>query len=380
MSGWLRRNAIIASVAVAVPLLLVFGELAPAAAQQAQPSAAKSGAAPPIWFSTEDEYIRAASGRFPPNDYTRLFDENSAAEWPATLSHLSGFFLGANVVAPSKGDQELSRILSFLKLHRVSVTLNAGMVEPDPATGCGGGEGYSYNLNTPHPASTSKRYITLAANHIKRLGGTVVYLSMDEPLYRGHLLAKLGRPVNRPDAPMRIGCQYPIDVLAQKILPNIQLIKAEFPNVLIGETINLNREFVTHLSNREYEREVEKWALAYKAATGEPMAFSLVDIGEDQSQWATELPKLAAFYRSLGTSFGILYTAPGNIPDNDTWVRAVEDQFRFVEGSLGIHPDFVCFASWVKYPLEVLPEDRPGTFANLIRDYLRFHGVRNEGR
>jgi len=72
---------------------------------------------------------------------------------------------------------------------------------------------------------------------------------------------------------------------------------------------------------------------------------------------------------------GILYTAPGTIHDNDSWVRFVEHDYEYLEGRLGTRPDFVAFASWVKYPLYNLPESEPGSFTHLIRDYLQFKGV-----
>jgi hypothetical protein len=358
---------------VVITSLVLFWNAAHAQDEGAPALASQPNAVPPIWFFPEDEYARAAAG-FPVNDYRDLFVANSAALWSKTLAHLSAFGLGGNVAAPSRGDEELSRILTFLREHGLPVILNAGMVEPDPTTGCGGGEGYSYNLNAPRPVSTSNRGIVVLANHIKRLGGVVDYISMDEPLYRGHLLAWLGKPAGKPDAPTRTGCRYPIDMLAQKVQPSIQLIRSIFPDVKIGETINLNKPAVTHLSNEDYIERMEQWASAYRAATREPMAFSLIDIGQDRTQWQI-LPKLSAFYHSQGTALGILYTAPGTILEDDTWVQTVVNTYKYVEGTLGARPDFVAFASWVRCPQYNLPESKPGSFTNLILDYLAFRGV-----
>ena len=79
--------------------------------------------------------------------------------------------------------------------------------------------------------------------------------------------------------------------------------------------------------------------------------------------------------------FGIIYNADdrtsGHWFDADSvsnsdigWVRNAVSHYTNRSG-LGVHPDHAVFVTWVRYPTRMMPETQPGTFANLIFQYIQ---------
>ena len=40
---------------------------------------------------------------------------------------------------------------------------------------------------------------------------------------------------------------------------------------------------------------------------------------------------------------------------------------------MGVHPDQAVLESWVRYPTKTLPENAPGTFTNVVLQYIQQH-------
>jgi hypothetical protein len=68
---------------------------------------------------------------------------------------------------------------------------------------------------------------------------------------------------------------------------------------------------------------------------------------------------------------------PNSNPNSDIGsVRSAVSHYTKVETGLGIHPDHAMLATWVRYPTRMLPKAEPGTFTNLVYQYIQ----RNEKR
>ncbi|HYM00434.1 MAG TPA: carboxypeptidase-like regulatory domain-containing protein, partial [Blastocatellia bacterium] len=184
-----------------------------------------------------------------------------------------------------------------------------------------------------------------------RNGGDLRYIAMDEPFYYGHAH-------KAPDS-----CYDSAAAIAQRIAENAKLVRRVFPLVQIGDI-----EVVT--ASRPWVDELAEWTDAYRKAMGEPLAFLHVDVAWSQPAM-DNLKPLAKVLSERNIPFGIIYNADGNVTSDQEFVQSAIDHFTEIESALGAHPNQAIFQTWVPYPSHMLPEDRPGTLANLALQYLR---------
>src|SRR5579862_8964387 len=148
-----------------------------------------------IWFSPQ-------SGIDAVPDYMELFKPD--APWASAASKVSVLSVSATFVM-HRSDSELRQMFADLARRHIKFGLAMSPLEARPsaeAPQCGTGvEGFS----APPEA-------LMLARKVKRLGGTVDYYTMDEPLYFGHFYtadAKQGL------AGKRSGCHLSIEDIAQ---------------------------------------------------------------------------------------------------------------------------------------------------------------------
>ncbi len=184
---------------------------------------------------------------------------------------------------------------------------------------------------------------------IQRNGGELRYIVMDEPYYFGHTDAS--------------GCHQSAADLAANVAQSVATARRIFQNVVLGDVEVLN-------ASRSLTQEIVTWADAYRAATGEKLAFMFTDI-----QWSElamrNLQPLSTELRNRGIPLGIVYDADGDVQTDEAWGRSTESHIAEIEGPLGIHPDIVSFDSWTAHPRRYLPENEPWTFTNVALRYFR---------
>jgi hypothetical protein len=71
---------------------------------------------------------------------------------------------------------------------------------------------------------------------------------------------------------------------------------------------------------------------------------------------------------------GIIYDADRFSNNSDeNWSRNIVAHFAKVESELGVHPDHAVIETWVRVPTRMLPENMPGTFTNVVLQYIQRH-------
>jgi hypothetical protein len=184
---------------------------------------------------------------------------------------------------------------------------------------------------------------------IRRNGGDLRYIAMDEPLFYGH---------RDPG-----GCHLSAADLAQQVAKSVASMRRIFPQLQIGDIEVLNADL-------QWTEELAQWANAYRAAVGEPLAFLHADV--DWSELAMRnLVPLAAELKQLHIPFGIIYNADASVTSTLEWTQSAERHFVEIESVLNVHPDAVIFQTWTTYPTSVMPESQPGTLMNVALQYLQ---------
>ena len=142
-------------------------------------------------------------------------------------------------------------------------------------------------------------------------------------------------------------------------------MRAVFPQIRAGDT-----EPVGASPGDSQIEDYGRWADAFRAVTGEPLAFSQVDI-QWKEAWEIPLEKFAAILRDRKVPLGIIYNGNDDDTSDEAWVAHAEEHYRAVESGYRIVPYQVVFQSWRAHPSHLFPETDPGTFTYLLKRYLQ---------
>ena len=116
---------------------------------------------------------------------------------------------------------------------------------------------------------------------MKRLGGSLAYVAMDEPLWFGRYATKKG------------ACQWEIGKIASVVAGEVAQLRMVFPDVKIGDI-----EPIGDLAP-SWTEDIAEWTNAYRTATGSSLAFLHADI-QWETNWQPAMLATARFARSAG--------------------------------------------------------------------------------
>ena len=256
-------------------------------------------------------------------DYAELFTE--PGNWSLTRSKVDVFkFHVQNVLdVPCDicGDNTLQKFVqagAFDKLTEwgMPIAVDVGAVKE---WGCSGDDGF--------------RVAKEAVENIRNNGGEVAILVMDEPYLGGQLTAN------------NITCGHTMEQSADATAHFINLVKAEYPNILVGLT-----EPYPYFSTDE----LTQWVEALEAR-GTPPAFFHLDVnmlegGRRLENWrvTSDLQALDQFSRENGIPFGVIFTSntKWNAKSNREYYDASMAWIRLVNDAIG-KPQHAIFNSWI---------------------------------
>jgi hypothetical protein len=272
------------------------------------------------------------------NHYPELL--NSAAPWPEAAKRVKVFKI-SNQFAVFASDAEFAAFIEGTKRLHLKIAMEGLMLTGTER--CGHQvEGYS------GPGA-----ILRAAQRIKKAGGTLSYIAMDSVLIFGHAYAG-------PKA-----CRDSIHSLAQQVAEKVTQAKSIFPGIQVGDIEPIGNPRAGWL------QDIEAWTKAYRAATGEPLAFFDFDVDWNNPHWPQELQAGVKLISSLGIPIAVTYNGSKRETSSREWVSKAVEHFRRVEGGLNIHPRYAVIQSWNRYPERMVPETDPETLSYAVREYSR---------
>jgi hypothetical protein len=268
-------------------------------------------------------------------DFMDLFDVG--APWEQAADAVQVFKLYGEWVAYNASDDELRQVVADLRRRGMALAVEAGPLEANDT--CGQGvEGFA-----------GKAEGQLIADRIKAAGGRIDLIALDEPYFFAHVY----------DGPH--ACHWPASEIAAGVDAYIQLMRSEFPRVIIGDT----EPFPTPTSPEEYR----DWLLAFRATASYDLAFLHMDLDWSRSAWPEQALQMEGYGRELGIPIGIIYTGNAANSDDAAWIAIAGERIRRHQFADGGQPDHILFQSWVDHPDFVLPEADPTTFTGLIYTY-----------
>ncbi len=284
---------------------------------------------PQIWFGP-----RPAT-----SDYAALFAPN--APWPQVAGRTQVFsnFYPLRV-GYNPRDAELRQRIDALKARQIRIALDWYALVSEG--GCGvdvNGFGDGADLLLP------------LLRRIRSLGGTVSYISINEPFSGGVLWDGPG------------ACHWSVATVARKVAAEVKRVRAEFPGIQIG--------LIEGYNGPPWIEYVKQWVTAYEAAVGTRLPFLHLDTDYTVTGWADGAGQIQEWVRARGTRFGVYYTTwPPPVTDAE-WFAGASASVRAFEIDGAGPPDDAIFQVWTEKPSRVLPETGAKSLTRLMADYMR---------
>ncbi|MFP5248427.1 MAG: hypothetical protein ACLGP3_01210 [Acidobacteriota bacterium] len=271
------------------------------------------------------------------SDYMNLFRRD--APWSRAATHVRVFKTLTQFLTFAS-DEQLRQMFADLRQRQIALAVEALM--QTGTGGCGWGvEGYS--------APNAMESLAL---RVKRLGGVLNYVAMDEPLWFGHRYSG-------PHA-----CRSSIAAVANDVARKAAAIRRVFPNVQVGDI----EPYAVPGQPGDWLDEIAQWIAIYRAATGENLAFLDTDM-DWHVNWRPQLAALVPVLKATGIKFGIIYNGDAGDTTGLTWTRHAEEHFVAVESDPTLVPDQAILQTWMRHPSRNLPESQPGTMTWLVNRY-----------
>jgi hypothetical protein len=304
-------------------------------------NAAQPSRSPEIWL-----FLRGSESAPKNVDWKEGWDRLSDrdAELTRTLRQVQVMAISHNVP-----DDLLAKAITILKRKHIRLAMEVLAQSWVNQPLCGKGvESYT------DPPGNAK-----IAARIKAAGGTLAYITMDEPLWFGHYYSG-------PNA-----CRSPIDNVADRAAAIVAEYRKVFPAVVVGDT----EPFPALTKQADWQEVYRAWLGAFHRATGEEIAFINMDINwpEDNGHWTDSVKAAVNFFHGERLPFGIIYNAsiPGSSFSEQQWLDSAADNIILIEERLGIHPEKALFESWDKFPTHTFSSRNMLGEDYLVEAYLR---------
>ncbi|MBV8919849.1 hypothetical protein [Bradyrhizobium sp.] len=313
-------------------------------------AAGPSAPTPQIWFS-----MGALTSPAGHQSWDTLF-YNPDAPWPEFMNHLH--VVGILTQALLKiSDEDLAKVVVRLKQKHVALgieMLAQAYTLPgiDAPPHCGEGVEGHYA-----PFATA----ALAAK-LKRAGATLDYIAMDEPLWFGHYYNG------------KLACHSSIENVAERVAANLREYQKVFPHVIIGD----GEPFPSITDQPHWQDDYKEWLRFFQVKTGQPLAYTFVDINWGVTHWPASLQAMRDFAHQVHLPLGTIYNdaPPRAAMSNQDWLDDAVRNFTHIERTLRVSPDWLAFSSWEKYPGHALTDSYGVGEDYLVKQYLQLHGVK----
>lgn len=295
-------------------------------------------------------------------DFLELFQDDSSwalkiDQWRNAARHIRVVKFSTQFYQ-AVPDADLARIVRNLRQQNIALGLESlaqNWYKEIPE--CGHGvEGYS-------DPGAAKRIV----DKLKRAGGALGFVAMDEPLWFGHYY----RGKN--------ACNSSIDNVAKRAAVIIGIYTTAFPKVIVGDI----EPFPALSSEPNWAADWDVWVKAFRQATGRDLAFLHMDFDwgapsinmrtdpqvPDPLAIAQLAKTVASVVRANGLQVGMIYNGREAAATSEIWMQQARSHIEFVESS-GIEPEHISFDSWVKYPIRALPETDSSALSSLVLHYF----------
>jgi len=289
---------------------------------------------PEIWLAPLSNVTNDGIGAA---DFMDLVTNEPA--WKGVESHIRVFKLYPFFVGRAS-DDALGAIIVEMQRHGIAIALEARALSRIRGCAMTRGDGGEVTMRL--------------LRRIKKLGGEVTYLAMDEPLK--HALTG------------DVHCRATFGEMAEDVADRVKEFRTVYPRLKVGdiEPIGAWPNAPMLLAN------TVAWIKAYAIAVGEPLAFFHADVGWS-TEWLKPCTDLQQELLYLHIPFGMIYSGNDLAPSATTWAEEAKSHFRVFEAAGHRPPDTAIFQTWRRFPDKVLPETDSITLTGITAAYISDH-------
>ena len=295
-------------------------------------------------------------------DFMQLF--SAGAPWGRAASHTKVFKLYGSFVGPATQGQ-IDTIVADLNRRGIAIALEVGVIDvdfKDPVPSCGG-LGLVEGYGTPAQAMN-------ICQKIKKAGGVIRFLCMDEPMFYGHYFT--GKPGGGQP-----GCHSSVGDIVSLSVPTLNTYVQEFGDIVIGDT-----EPTEIAAFTGWQNDLTDWVTDFRTAMGRPLAFIHLDIPWANGAPSKEPDDALAFYRYATTlktehllgKIGIIMNGTPLDTTDNAWMQDARKHLLELEVTYALHPDQVIFQSWMPHPTHAMPDSDPNALTSIVDFYVDHAG------
>lgn len=285
--------------------------------------AAVAGGAPEIWLSGVSPGVRQKMFQETDSDYFELFKPDAA--WSRSAQHVKVFLINGGLLL-RQSDDEVKAVFADLKRRHIALAIEMGLAtarqDSSGHQACGAGvEG----MTTPNATR-------VIAERIRKNGGELRYIAMDEPLFYGYHFSGTN------------ACHFTMNELAAAIAPNVAVLRELFPSVEIGDV-----EPIGAANNvpPAWVDEIAQWAQTYQQVVGQKLSFFHADVVWN-TPWQQQLGVVKRVAHERGLKFGVIYDGggTGKQESDELWTQEAVQRFHAIEANPAMIPAHAIFQSW----------------------------------
>jgi len=309
----------------------------------------RPAAAAAIWMGAIEPARRSQmleqQGLRGPSDYMDLFRPD--APWASAASGLKALKI-TTAFGLQSTDDDFQRLIDDLKRRHIALAVELGVLVGSAR--CGRTfEGY----RAPND-------VEALAKRVRKFGGQLDYVAMDEPVWQGHTAKGGGRSALRAGIAGAVRCQDPVASLVEQIAPKVAILHEIFPNVRVGQIDVINA------TSPEQIDAMLLFADLYRKKTGMPLAFLHADISW-QTNWRPLLQRLAQGLHQRGIRIGVVCNGDRADQRNEEWINKALQRCRTIAADSSIEADDFLVQSWHPLPTKALPETDPGALTYAVK-------------
>lgn len=288
-----------------------------------------------IWMAPNAQSLLQERDEDPSTHYYSLLKMKH--DWRNALDRVSVFKLTQRVVVFSS-NQDLAELFGYLRYHKKKVALEFGVLIP--SEGCGRGvEGFF------------GRDLTDALHKIKRNGGEIDNLIMDEPLWYGYMI-----------------CKMDMRVMYRQIGQAVSNLWSVFPHASVGEIEPVN-------GNPKWEAALRKWLYGFSRSVGVSLSVFHADYSWPDTNLIEALDRLKALVKKHDVRFGVIFNVDGGRNKGRVGPFDVKIADCVLTRISGV--DTIVIQGWGRKYGKLLPDTVEGTMTNIISMYKSStrHGI-----
>jgi hypothetical protein len=259
----------------------------------------------------------------------------AGASWDTAASHIRVLKLSTQYLQHS-AEPELSTVIQGLHRRNIALAME-GLLLVESAR-CGRGvESYG-----------GAGAIFAVAERVKRLGGAIDFVAMDEPIWFGS--RSLGART----------CRDTLPEVAAQLARNVGILRAAFPAVQFGDIEPLNGQTEGLISD------IINFATLFHAATGAPLTFIHADLIWQAPNWQGQLARWRKLVSGAGMSFGVICDGDPHDATDRAWADHAVSRYHLITAHGALPPDTIVFQTWMQHPTKLLPDNEPDTLTNIV--------------